>query len=173
MQIISLMYWKKQYTITTDWQGCNYYRLRIGWHYKDNFVDISIPNYIKSLLHKVFHPTIRIAQHSPHPYNHPVYSHGPPKAKVNILYHQYWKKQTQNMPNEAQEAACIIPVHQMHHTPHTDQNPICLGKTNQKHVGKTSSTSRLSSSIPRQKNWISCQQNDTYNRLQCRLPLST
>ena len=43
-------HYTKIYTISTDWKGHHYYGLKIEWYYKENYVDISIPNYIFNAL---------------------------------------------------------------------------------------------------------------------------
>jgi len=56
----------ENYTHTVDWQGQNFCGLRIEWNYEENYVDISMPNYIKEVLHRFNHPSPTSPQYSPH-----------------------------------------------------------------------------------------------------------
>jgi hypothetical protein len=47
----------KHYQISCDWTGSAYYGLQLDWDYKNKFVDLSMPAYIKSAVHKLQHPT--------------------------------------------------------------------------------------------------------------------
>jgi hypothetical protein len=47
---------KKNYSISSDWNGTAYCGLNLDWDYKDRTVDLSMPGYIKSALHKYQHP---------------------------------------------------------------------------------------------------------------------
>ena len=63
----------KYYKITTDWTGANYLGLTITWNYNAGWVDISLPDYIKKVLHKFQHSTPTKIQHAPHQWTEPVY----------------------------------------------------------------------------------------------------
>ena len=41
---------KKDYTISTDLEGRNFLRLKIDWNYKEEYVDVSMPKYVKKRL---------------------------------------------------------------------------------------------------------------------------
>ena len=53
------------YQYTVDWEGTNFCGYTLDWHYDDGFVDLSMPNYIPSLLKKLHYSPEKI-QHSPH-----------------------------------------------------------------------------------------------------------
>jgi hypothetical protein len=57
---------KKNYNISSDWNGSAYCGLTLEWDYKNRTVDLSMPGYIKADLHK--HP-----EHAPHTWNPPIY----------------------------------------------------------------------------------------------------
>jgi hypothetical protein len=54
---------QKYYKISTDWAGADYCGLRLQWNYKQQYVDVSMPNYIKKTLQKFQHPQPAKAQH--------------------------------------------------------------------------------------------------------------
>jgi hypothetical protein len=47
---------KKNYNISSDWNGTAYCGLTLYWNYQDRTVDLSMPGYIKAALHKYQHP---------------------------------------------------------------------------------------------------------------------
>ena len=47
---------KTNYKISTDWEGKNYCGLTLDWHYKEGYVDVSMPGYIKKVLIRYKHP---------------------------------------------------------------------------------------------------------------------
>ena len=61
------------YDITVDWTGRNYCRLTLDWHYKDGYVDVSMPGYIVEALQQFQHTKPTHIQHTPHKWNQPVY----------------------------------------------------------------------------------------------------
>jgi hypothetical protein len=64
---------KKNYTISSDWNGTAYCGLMLDWDYKDRTVDLFMPGYIKAALHKYQHPAPARPEHSPHTWNPPIY----------------------------------------------------------------------------------------------------
>jgi hypothetical protein len=46
---------KKNYNISSDWNGRAYFGLTLDWDYKNRTVDLSMPGYIKAVLHKYQH----------------------------------------------------------------------------------------------------------------------
>ena len=64
---------KENYEFSTDWGGTLYFSITINWDYTKRIVDISMLNYISSMLHKYQHPPPKCDQHSPHPWNKPTY----------------------------------------------------------------------------------------------------
>ena len=59
---------KQHYTVTVDHQGTNFCGLNIDWNYKEGYVDISIPHYIRDLSKKLLHVMSKHLQYSPHAY---------------------------------------------------------------------------------------------------------
>ena len=57
---------QNHYTVTTDWSGQNFCGLTLDWHYDQQYVDISMPKYIKSLLTKLQFSPQKYPQYSPH-----------------------------------------------------------------------------------------------------------
>jgi hypothetical protein len=64
---------KKNYNISSDWNGTAYCGLTLDWDYKNRTVDLSMPGYIKAALHKYQHPAPERPEHSPHAWNPPIY----------------------------------------------------------------------------------------------------
>jgi hypothetical protein len=64
---------KKKYNISSDWNGTAYCGLSLDWDYKDRTVDLSMPGYIKTALHKYQHPAPARPERSPHTLNPPIY----------------------------------------------------------------------------------------------------
>jgi hypothetical protein len=46
---------KKNYSISSDWNGTAYCGFTLDWDYKDRTVDLSMPGYMKATLHKYQH----------------------------------------------------------------------------------------------------------------------
>jgi hypothetical protein len=64
---------KKNYNISSDWNGTAYCGLTLDWDYKNRTVDLSMPGYIKAALHKYQHPAPARPEHAPHGWNPPIY----------------------------------------------------------------------------------------------------
>jgi hypothetical protein len=64
---------KKNYNISSDWNGTAYCGLTLDWDYENHTVDLSVPGYIKSALHKYQHPAPARPEHAPHTWNPPIY----------------------------------------------------------------------------------------------------
>ena len=62
-----------KYTLTKDLSGSSYLGLTLDWHYTENYVDISMPQYVTKALAKFRHVPPKKPQHSPHPWTAPVY----------------------------------------------------------------------------------------------------
>ena len=58
--------------ITTDWDGTLYCGIHMKWNPNYSRVELSMPGYIKNMLHKYNHSPKR-QQHAPHQYRAPVY----------------------------------------------------------------------------------------------------
>ena len=46
---------KEYYDISIDWNCTNYCGLKLEWNYKDGYVDVSMPGYVKNALKKFQH----------------------------------------------------------------------------------------------------------------------
>jgi hypothetical protein len=64
---------KKDYSISSDWNGTAYCGLTLEWDYKNRTVDLSMPGYIKANLHKYQHTAPARPEHAPHTWNPPIY----------------------------------------------------------------------------------------------------
>jgi hypothetical protein len=61
------------YQISIDWAGELYLGLTLKWDYPNRTVDISMPGYVTSALHKFQHPPPKRRQDAPHAWNVPNY----------------------------------------------------------------------------------------------------
>jgi hypothetical protein len=61
------------YNISSDWNGSAYCGLTLEWDYKNRTVDLYMPGYIKSALHKYQHAAPARPEHAPHTWNPPIY----------------------------------------------------------------------------------------------------
>jgi hypothetical protein len=64
---------KKNYNISSNWNGSAYCGLTLYWDYKTRTVDLSMPGYIKAALHKYQHTAPVRPEHAPHTWNPPIY----------------------------------------------------------------------------------------------------
>jgi hypothetical protein len=64
---------KKNYNISSDWNGSAYCGLTLECDYKNRTVDLSMPVYIKAALHKYQHAAPARPEHAPHTWNPPIY----------------------------------------------------------------------------------------------------
>jgi hypothetical protein len=64
---------KKNYNISSDWEGGAYCGLILDWDYEKRTVDLSMPGCIKAALHKYQHPAPECPEHTPHMWNPPIY----------------------------------------------------------------------------------------------------
>jgi hypothetical protein len=71
---------KKNYNISSDWNGGANCGLTLDWDYEKRTVDLSIPGYIKTALHKYQHAAPARPEHAPHTWNPPIYG-----AKTQIV----------------------------------------------------------------------------------------
>ena len=76
---------EENYEFSTDWVGTLYFGIKITWDYVKCIVDLSMPNYIYSMLHKYQHPTSKRAQHYPHPWNRRTY--GATQQLTDLPFH--------------------------------------------------------------------------------------
>ena len=64
---------KKYFKCSINWEGQNYLGLAFDWNYTKKFVDISMPGYIPTVLHKFQHKRPESPQDASHPWNKSVY----------------------------------------------------------------------------------------------------
>jgi hypothetical protein len=64
---------KKNYNISSDWNGGAYCGFTLDWDYKKRTVDLSMPGYIKASLIKDQHAAPTRPEHAPHTWNPPIY----------------------------------------------------------------------------------------------------
>jgi hypothetical protein len=64
---------QKNYNISSDWNGRAYCGLTLDWDYKNRTVDLSMPGYIKTSLHKYQHAATARPEHAPHTWHPPIY----------------------------------------------------------------------------------------------------
>jgi hypothetical protein len=72
---------KKHYNITIDRDGTIFCGLHLKWDYDKRTVDLAIPNYVSNARTLLHHPFPTKPQHSPHPYQAPVYGQKQQYAK--------------------------------------------------------------------------------------------
>lgn len=58
---------EEHYKISTDWTGKHFCGLTLDWHYDKSYVDVSMPDYISTLLVKYLHALPKKPQFSPFP----------------------------------------------------------------------------------------------------------
>jgi hypothetical protein len=64
---------EQHYTVSKDWTGGLYCGITLHWDYILKHVDLSMPEYIPSMLHKYQHPPAKRPQYTPHICTEPVY----------------------------------------------------------------------------------------------------
>ena len=57
---------RDNYKCTVDMEGKHYCGLTFYWNYKDGYVDVAMPGYVREALHRLGHKTKRFPQYSPH-----------------------------------------------------------------------------------------------------------
>jgi hypothetical protein len=57
---------EQHYTVSKDWTGGLYCGITLHWNYRHRHVDLSMPGYITSMLHKYQHPPSKRPQYAPH-----------------------------------------------------------------------------------------------------------
>ena len=88
---------QSSYKISVDLTGSNYCGLRLDWNYEKGFIDISMPGYIKKLLHKLQHVTRKQPQYAPHQWTLPAYGKKRQFAKVAPQLPTLNKKETKRV----------------------------------------------------------------------------
>ena len=67
---------KENYECIEDWEVSLYCGIKLEWEYQKQQVDLSIPGYIKEMLHKYQHKRGNKQQLAPHKWNRPLYGKG-------------------------------------------------------------------------------------------------
>jgi hypothetical protein len=57
---------EENYEISTDWDGALYCGIKLAWDYTARTVDLSMPGYITTVLHRFQHPHPTRPQHAPY-----------------------------------------------------------------------------------------------------------
>lgn len=78
---------QQHYEISIDKTGQNYCELTFTWHYKQEYVDVVMPNYVMKALAKFGHPKPNRAQYSLHRWNRPSYG-----QKYSMLRQKIWDR---------------------------------------------------------------------------------
>ena len=68
---------RKNYVISTDWEGCNYLGLTIDRNYSKEYVEISMPDYVRKSMDRFQHPKLKRPQYAPHCWSVPAYGKRP------------------------------------------------------------------------------------------------
>jgi hypothetical protein len=58
----------QHYAYTVDWTGRNFCGLTFDWNYTEEYVDVSMPGYVRDALKRLQHVPGKLPQHSPHEY---------------------------------------------------------------------------------------------------------
>jgi hypothetical protein len=87
---------KKNYNISSNWNGTAYCGLTLDWDYKNRTVDLSMPGYIKAALHKYQHLPLH-AQNMHH--TRGIHPHMAPKRNLWMFLHQAPHFQTKMSTN--------------------------------------------------------------------------
>ena len=74
---------RDHYAITVDWTGSHYCGLTMHWNYDDNYVDVSMPGYVRKQLDRYQHPKPSTAQYAPHCWSVPSYGKIPDKVVID------------------------------------------------------------------------------------------
>ena len=77
-ELLSIM--SKWYRTKTDWKGSSFGGITLEWNYQgERWVELSLPEYIKKVLHQFSHQTPARPQDSPHPAPVAKFSRATPK----------------------------------------------------------------------------------------------
>ena len=60
-----------KYQCSVDWEGKNFCGLQYHWNYTQQYVDVSLPNYVKKALNRLQHVPPKSPQYSPQ-HHHPI-----------------------------------------------------------------------------------------------------
>ena len=64
---------KRHFAISTNWEELNYLGLTIDWNYSEEYVDISMTDYVRKALDKLQNPKPKIPQYALHRWSVPAY----------------------------------------------------------------------------------------------------
>ena len=71
---------QKHYVITIDKSGKNFCGLTFDWNYKQKYIDVSMPDYVKNALKKYGHDPSKKPQYAPHVWASKYYGKQPQQA---------------------------------------------------------------------------------------------
>jgi hypothetical protein len=57
---------EQDYTVSKYWTGGLYCGITLKWDYENRHIDLSVPVYIKDVLHNYQHPIPRLPRYAPH-----------------------------------------------------------------------------------------------------------
>ena len=69
--------------VTTDWEGKLCCGIQLDWNYKERWVDISMPTYVREMLHRFNHPMPSRPEHAPHRFTRIQHGAGPQLAEAD------------------------------------------------------------------------------------------
>ena len=80
---------KNHYATSTDWEGRNNLGFTIDWNYSEEYVEISMTDYLRKVMDRIQHPKPKRPQYAPHRWSVPAYGKRPQMAtdqyKCNIF----------------------------------------------------------------------------------------
>ena len=102
---------KANYALTVDWTGNLYCGISLNWDYVNQWVDISMPGYLKKKLQEYRNIIPSRLQMCPYPYS-PEPKKMDPKHRLPFIpmHHQNQMKKESNASNKLLEAYCIMPA---------------------------------------------------------------
>ena len=70
-----------KYAVTKDWDGKLYCGIQLDWNYNKRWVDLSMPRYVREMLHRFQHATPSRPEHAPYRFTRVQYGPGPQFAE--------------------------------------------------------------------------------------------
>ena len=97
---------RKDYVVSTDWEGTKYSGINLDWDYENHKVHLSMPGYCKEALVRFGHKLRRVT-HQPHKHAIPVYGRKIQHAKEEDETPQL-DEEGKNLYSKSQEDSCIM-----------------------------------------------------------------
>ena len=88
---------KKHYAISMDWEGRNYLGLTIDWNYSEEYVDISMPDYLRKALDRLQCLKPKRPQYAPHCWSVPAYGKRLQSEPYSYESYRFDKNTTKNI----------------------------------------------------------------------------